>query len=234
MALRQAVLAAGVLAGFAILVGLCAWQVDRALERERGIERASERLSLPPIPVPRVFSPEEHELTPVVVRGRFDHDGERHVLTSLPPLGPGVRVVTPLQTGDGRRVLVDRGFVPERLRDRSARPEGLGDGVVEVEGVLSWPRERGFFVPEPDAETGLWFARDVAALSVAAGTEEVLVVARHSAPGGYPRADAPRPDRKNIHIEYAATWGALAVAWIVIGALLWRRERTGRPGDGPV
>ena len=232
MAPRQAVLSAGVLVGFAILAGLCAWQADRALERERNIQLAAERLSFPPIPLPGAFSPVDQELMPVFVRGTFDHDGERHVLTSLRPFGPGVRVITPLETAGGRRILVDRGFVPERLRERSTRREGLVYGLVDVEGVLSWPRERGFFVPEPDRETGLWFARDVAALSIASAAEEVLVIARHSAPGGYPRADAPQPDRRNIHVEYAATWAALAVAWIIIGGVLWRRERAGGRNRG--
>ncbi len=227
---RKAVLASGILAGFLILAGLCAWQGVRALGREDRIELAALRLSLPPAPLPAAFAPVEQELLPVRVEGRFAHSDERHVLTSLPPLGPGVRVITPLDTPDGRRVLVDRGFVPERLRDPSLRPEGQSQGSVAVEGVLSWPRERGFFVPEPDPETGLWFARDVDALAVAAGAETVLVVARDSAPGGFPRADAPEPDRRNVHIEYAATWAALAAAWLVIGGLLWRRERGGRTG----
>ena len=233
MAQRRILLAGGILAGFAVLSGLCAWQIARALERESRIQLAAERLSLAPIPLPDRFMPADQELTPVLVRGRFDHLEERHVLTSLPPLGPGVRVITPLDTADGRRILVDRGFVPERLRDRLARPESLDEGPVEVEGILSWPRERGFFVPEPDPETGLWFARDVLALASATGSEQVLVVARQSASGGFPRADAPRPDRKNIHVEYAATWAALAVAWAVIGGLLWRREVAGSRRCGP-
>ena len=229
---RHAVLSAGILAGFAILAGLCAWQVDRSLERERNIQLAVERLSLPPVPLPGTFSHADQELMPVLVRGTFEHEGELHILTSLRPFGPGVRVITPLETVDGLRILVDRGFVPERFRERSSRPEGLVSGIVDVEGVLSWPRERGFFVPEPDRNTGLWFARDVAALSVAAAAEEVLVVARHSAPEGYPRADAPRPDHRNIHVEYAATWAALALAWIIIGGVLWRRERAGGQNRG--
>ena len=200
---RQAVLSAGVLAGFAILAALCAWQVDRALERERNIQLAAERLSLPPVPLPGTFSPVDQELMPVFVRGTFDHDGERHILTSLRPFGPGVRVITPLETVGGRRILVDRGFVPERLRERSSRPEGLVSGTVNIEGVLSWPRERGFFVPEPDSETGLWFARDVAALSIAAAAEDVLVIARHSAPGGH-----PGPTRRDRTAE-TSTWSML-------------------------
>ncbi len=227
MALRGVLLASGVLTGFAVLSGLCAWQVARALEREERIQLAAERLTRSPIPLPDHFTPSEQELTPVLVRGRFDHLEERHVLTSLPPLGPGVRVITPLDTAEGRRILVDRGFVPERLRDRLNRPESQVEGLVEVEGVLTWPRERGFFVPEPDPETGLWFARDVLALANASDSEQVLVVARQSASSGFPRADAPRPDRKNIHVEYAVTWAALAVAWAVIGGLLWRREVAG-------
>ena len=222
--LRPALLASGLLVGLALLLGLTVWQVSRALEREARIELAVERLARPPVSLPRQLAPLDQEMTPVRLRGRFEHAGEQHVLFSLPPLGPGVRVITPFATADGRRVLVDRGFVPERLRPRPARAAGLPTGSVVVEGVLSWPRERGFWVPEPDPESGLWFARDVAALAVAPATEPVLVIARHSATGGFPRADAPTADRRNIHIEYALTWAALAVAWGVIGGLLWRRE----------
>ena len=229
MAPRQVVLAAGIAAGFAVLASLCAWQVARALERERNVELASARLILAPVPLPTRILPEEQELTPVQVVGRFIHAEERHVLTSQPALGPGVRVITPFETAGGRRILVDRGFVPESLRDRHDRPAGTAGDRVAVEGVLSWPRERGFFVPEPDPISGLWFARDVAALAADTGAEELLVIARHSAPGGFPRADAPLgSERRNFHVEYAATWAALAVAWLLIGGMLWRRERAQR------
>jgi len=220
------------LAGFVLLLALCLWQVDRGLGRQARNLVAAERMHQDPADLPRAYRPAMHELLPVRVSGRFDHEAERHVLSSLPPFGPGFRVITPLDMDNGRRVLVDRGFVPERLRAPESRPEGQMAGTVAVEGILVQPRERGPFVPDPDPATGIWFARDTEALAVETDSEALMIVARESADGGFPRADPPPPELRNIHVGYAWTWGLLAAGWAVISGLLWRRERRRASGVG--
>ena len=145
------------------------------------------------------------------------------MLTSVQGVGPGYRVVSAFETEAGRRILLDEGFVPDQARG-TARP-GVAMSVV---GNLHWPREVDSFTPEPDLETGLFFARDVAAMAAALGTEEVLVVARNVS-GSDPRA-TPLPVTTNgipnNHLGYAVQWFGLAAVWVGMTLFfLWRMRR---------
>ena len=51
----------------------------------------------------------------VRVEGRFDNGKERY-LYAVSDGTPGWHVITPLATAEGEVVLVDRGFVPERIQ----------------------------------------------------------------------------------------------------------------------
>lgn len=223
---RLRILQVSVGLGLALLVGLMIWQTVRATGRAARIELAEARMTQPPAALPNRPNPDDHQLTPVLVIGQFDHSRAQVVLASTPRLGPGGRIITPFHV-DGRRrpILVDRGFAPDTVLRNGVGTIAPVAGSVEVRGILLWPREVGPFTPERDAERELWFARDVDAMATMLETEPVLLVASDSGPDGWPLALPPAADQRNVHIEYAVTWGALAVAWLIIGGVLVRRER---------
>jgi surfeit locus 1 family protein len=208
------------IAGVAILVALGAWQMRR-LEWKTGlIAQIEARLAAPPAEVPAAPTPEADQYRHVRVRGEIG-PGELHVYTSAPPRGVGYRVIAPLALPDGRRILLDRGFVPIDAKDAARRV-----GPVTVEGALLWPQETDRFTAEPDRDRNIWFARDVAPMAEALGTEPVLLVAAAS---DDPDAPMPLPVTVNVrndHLQYAITWFALAVVWMLMTAyLLWRIKR---------
>ena len=59
-------------------------------------------------------------ITACASSGRFHHAKERY-LYAVSEGEPGWDVITPLETADGEMVLVDRGFVPDELKDPSSR-----------------------------------------------------------------------------------------------------------------
>jgi heme/copper-type cytochrome/quinol oxidase subunit 3/cytochrome oxidase assembly protein ShyY1 len=134
------------LIGTAILIGLGIWQVQRLAWKTgiiASIESAPRRRSRGTCPGPR---PRADRYRLVAVEGAF-LPGEAHVYTSAPPRGVGYRVVAPFETADGRRILVDRGFVPIDEKD-AARPLG----PAAVEGALVWPDETDRFTSPPDRD----------------------------------------------------------------------------------
>nr|MBA3325768.1 SURF1 family protein [Paracoccaceae bacterium] len=147
--------------------------------------------------------------------------GELHVYTSAPPFGVGYRVIAPMAIADGRRILIDRGFVPVDAKD-APRPAG----PLTVEGALMWPDETDGFTSTPDREKNIWFARDVDLMAAALETAPVMLVAAVS---DDPAAPMPLPVGVNIrndHLGYAITWFGLATVWAVMtGYLLWRIKR---------
>ena len=122
---------------------------------------------------------------------------------------------------DGRRVLLDRGFVPIGEKD-AAR----GTGPIAVTGSLAWPQETDSFTSPPDRAKNIWFARDVPLMAAALDTLPVMIVVAES---DAPDAPMPLPVTVNIpndHLQYAITWFLLAVVWtLMTGYLLYRIKR---------
>jgi surfeit locus 1 family protein len=210
--------------GGAVLVSLGVWQLQRLAWKEGVLDEISTRIEAAPVALPAAPEAERDQYLPVEVTGTFTGQG-LDVLVSRKQSGAGYRVIAVLET-DGRRVLVDRGFLPERLRD-TPRP-GPDAGAVAVRGNLLWPDEVDGFTPPPDARTGLWFARDLPAMAQALGTEPVLVVQRaaslqDAAVEAMPVDTAGIP---NDHLGYAVQWFGLAAVWVGMTAfLLWRIRR---------
>ncbi|MCB1371562.1 MAG: SURF1 family protein [Rhodobacteraceae bacterium] len=208
------------LGGVAILLALGIWQVQRLAWKTEIIDRIEARLAADPVPLPAAPSPGEDQFLRVRATGRIGGP-ELHVYTSAPPRGVGYRVIVALELAEGRRILLDRGFVPIEEKD-AARHEG----EITVEGALLWPQETDYFTSEPDRAKNVWFARDVDLMADALRTEPVLLVVSAS---DDPAAPMPLPVTVNIpndHLGYAITWFGLALVWAVMtGYLLWRIKR---------
>nr|WP_243730677.1 SURF1 family protein [Rubellimicrobium sp. CFH 75288] len=210
------------LVGVAILASLGVWQLRRLEAKEALIAAIEARIAAAPVAIPPAPDPLADRFLPVAVEGALPGQ-EAPVLTTLGGRGPGYRIVAVLESAEGRRVLVDLGFVPEADRDRTRRAER-----VRVVGNLAWPDETDRFTPRPDPEANTWFARDVTAMAAALGTEPVLVVARSVEP---PLGPVPVPldasGVRNDHLGYAVTWFGLAAVWAVMSGALalrtWRR-----------
>jgi surfeit locus 1 family protein len=209
-------------AGCAVLVGLGVWQVQRMYEKRAQLDAMTAGISEPAIPVPTDLMPERDRFRPVTATGRFT--GETlYVLSGQPMIGAGVQVISVLQMPDGRRLLVDRGFLSDDDKDK---PLQVTD--VTVQGNLMWPRDSNAYTPPPDAKTGLWFARDAQAMSAALHTEPTFIVARAPTGDGIEAMPVDTSSIPNDHWGYAITWFSLAAVWAVMtAALLWRiRQRT--------
>ena len=204
------------LAGFAVLCSLGLWQVQR-MEWKRGyLAEIEARIAAAAVTLPRVPDPATDRYLPVFAQGAFTGEA-LEVLSSTNLGGVGVRVVEVFET-DGRRVLVDRGYLPE-----AARTTLRGVTEARVEGNLHWPQDSDRFTPPPDAATGLWFARDVAAMAQALGTEPTLIVARSPTGDGIAPMPVDTSGIPNDHWGYAITWFSLAAVWAGMTAfLLWR------------
>lgn len=216
------------LAGAAVLLALGFWQLGRLEQKLEIIAMIEARIGAEPVALPAAPEPEAHRYLPVAVAGRYT--GEvAHVLSSTREGGPGSRVMAVLETQDMRRILVDRGYIPEARR--AAPGVRWESGPVTVTGNLDWPVDSDSFTPAPDLGRVLWFSRDVAPIAAHLGTEDVLIVKRRDdAPliAGLSAQPIAGAAVRNDHREYAITWFSLAAVWLGMTAyLLWRiRRRT--------
>lgn len=212
------------LVGTAVLAGLGLWQLERLEWKQGLIAELDARLAAEPVALPAAPDPEEDNFLRVAVAGETGAEA-LYVLTSERPWGAGFRVIAPLDlAGEDRSVLVDLGYIPERLKG-----EAVADGkTAEVTGALFWPREADSFTPPPDRAENIWFARDPAEMAGALGTAPLLVVADAHDLGEWPKPRRLGVNLRNDHLGYAITWFSLAAIWAVMSLALARRERRGR------
>lgn len=208
------------LIGTAVLIALGLWQVQR-LDWKRGIlDSIGTRIAADPVAVPPAPIPAEDQYRRVEASGVIGA-GEIHVYTASPSGGVGYRVIAPFTLTDGRRILIDRGFVPIGEKD-AARPVG----PISVLGSLLWPDDGALASNPPDLARNIWIGRDLPAMASEMGTEPLLIVAAETDPADGP---APLPVTVNIpnsHLEYAVTWFGLAAVWAGMTLwLLWRIKR---------
>ncbi len=210
--------------GAAILISLGVWQMQRLAWKEGILAQIEAKISADPVALPLLPTKEADQYLPVTLTGTFTGEG-LDVLVSRKEIGAGFRVIAVMET-DGRRVLIDRGFL--RDEDRAAPRPGAQAGAVTINGNFLWPVEVDSFTPPPDPKTGLWFARDLPAMAKALNTEPLLVVQWTSSLDD-PKVEAMPVDTTNIpndHLGYAIQWFGLAAVWLgMTGYLLWRIKR---------
>ena len=209
-------------AGFAVLCGLGIWQIQRLYEKRGQLDAIIAGISTPAVALPESPNPDTDRYRPVTAEGRFTNE-QLYVLSGKAMIGAGVRVVSVLQTTDGRRILVDRGFLPDAEKHKT-----LTVTNVKISGNLMWPQDSNSYTPPPDTKTGLWFARDTAAMAALLNTEATLIVANAPTGDGIEAIGVDASTIPNDHQGYAITWFSLAFVWALMTvALAWRiRQRT--------
>lgn len=228
---RFGMVAVGIL-GVITLVALCVWQVQRLSWKQDVITTLQGRLSAEPVPLPETFDRETLEFSRVQVTGQFTDQVGKHgfvdapLLSSVRPYGPGYHVIQPFTLVNGRRIMVDRGFAPVATKNRhgaAAVATPAPADFITLVGALRWPDETS---AHPYGENdNVWTYRDLSVMADLFDTEEVLIIAEtNTAVVDWP---LPQPlvavKIRNNHMEYALTWGALAIAWaIMTGWLAFR------------
>ena len=214
----------------ALLIGLGLWQVQRLHWKEALIARVESRISEPAAPLDDVLSHglANAEWRHVSVHGALQNDDELYLFAPSQAGQPGYHVVTPLLLEGGSAVLIDRGFVPEDLKNPTARPKGQPAGDVTVTGVLRLSEAPGLFTPAPDQAHRAWYVKDLPSMAEAAGVTlraPIIIEADDTPnPGEYPKGGQTRVDFPNNHLQYALTWFGLALVLAVIYLLYHRKQ----------
>ena len=127
------------------LVALGVWQLERLEWKEALIEERQSRSGAPAIALPTDLSqPDNLQFQAVRVQGRLLHDRELYLAARAFNGEIGLHVVTPLALDDGRILLFDRGWIPDKRRDPATRPEGQLAGTLELTGLVRLPGWSGF------------------------------------------------------------------------------------------
>ncbi|WP_099826748.1 SURF1 family protein [Oceaniglobus indicus] len=207
--------------GCAVLIALGVWQVQRLTWKQEVLSQIESRIAADPVPLPAAPQAGDDRYLPVQIAGQTTGD-ELHVLASVKEMGAVYRVISAVDTVEGRRVLVDLGVIATPAKDAPRPPQ-----EVAIIGNLHWPEETDGFTPDPDRDANIWFARDVAAMSAALRAEPFMIVARAITPDvpGITPLPVGTEGIPNDHLQYAMTWFSLALIWAGMTAFLLSRMR---------
>ena len=226
----------------AVLLLLGAWQVERLAWKEDLLARIDARRAAAPLLISgradiAALEAEKHDFHRAVLSGRF---GDEVVFwfTQIEnqPTGlsrnekAGYHMLVPFYLKDGSTVLVDRGFIPQRLIDIPAPPPPQGEMSFAV--VLRWPDMRGRFDNADDPARNLFYVRDPKAigshwqLDLPAMLGEAAITNESWPRGGQTRLSMP-----NNHLQYAVTWFGLAIVLVIISGL-WHIRHWKMQGRG--
>jgi cytochrome oxidase assembly protein ShyY1 len=220
--------------GFAILIGLGLWQLERKAWKESLIATVTERAAAAPAGLPPQASwskldPADSEFRRVRLRVDYPPDARSAWLyigsSALRDdiKSPGYFVFSPARLPGGGIVVVNRGYV----QDRTVAP---APGPGEIVGYLRWPEKPSWFVSDHDSAGDIWFVRDPVLMAKVLGWGEVAPFYVDQE-GPVPAAGQPRPgplkvNLRNDHFNYALTWFSLAAALFGVFAVwLWKRVR---------
>lgn len=223
--------------GVILMLGLVAlgwWQMERRAWKHDLIARVEARIHTAPLPLAALdgLAPDEKEYRRVTVSGRFIPTREV-LVRAVTGLGGGYWVLTPLITGDGRTVLINRGFVPPELRNPQTRGKPPA-GPVTITGLARLSEPGGAFLRDNDPQADRWYSRDIDAMASALGLDGVASVFVDAGVGPsdtYPVGGLTVVQFRDTHLVYALTWFALAVM-VAAGLFLLIRYEMHPQGPG--
>ncbi|MEN3792502.1 SURF1 family protein [Fulvimarina sp. MAC3] len=220
---------------FTIFVSLGIWQVERRAWKLELIAAVEERATAVPVNAPgpnqwASLSFEADEYRHVAVTGEFVK-GSDALVQATTDYGFGYWLMTPLETGRGFTVFVNRGFVPSRDLAGSIEPPA---GDVTLAGLLRMSQPGGAFLRSNDPVSGRWYSRDIAAIAETEGISGPVAPyfidvegMAETVPSGsnpsYPVGGLTVTQFRNSHLSYALTWFALAGLTLLGTAIVVKR-----------
>lgn len=206
---------------FICLLLLGNWQIER-LEWKLGlIEQIEARAFMDPVSLPfNVSNLDNLEYLSVSMTGRFSNNQEMTKYSVGPNGEPGYDLYTPLAGIDGKVIIVNRGWVPEALKEQIDRPQTLVQNEVSVLGLLRKPSKKLWYGPENEPENNNWFYGDLDGMARAHYLLEVypmyMFASRDEGDRSFPVAGRTEFNIVNNHLDYVLTWFGLAIVLVVI------------------
>jgi len=204
------------LLGVLVFLGLGIWQLERRVWKLDLIARVDQRIHAPVVDAPGPatwadINAADYEYRHVRLTGQFQ--GDNTLVQAVTELGGGYWVLTPMRSGSGFTVVVNRGFVPQERKAEFEQENAALTAPATVDGLLRISEPGGGFLRSNDPAANRWYSRDVAAIAKAHGLTDVapfFIDAGPSGPDSWPRGGLTVVKFRNAHLVYALTWFALA------------------------
>jgi len=203
------------------LLQLGFWQVERLEWKLSLLDKIEARAKGAPVALPLdIVDIDELEYLRVLVTGTFDNEHELTMYSVGPNGQPGYDLYTPLVISDEKQIIINRGWVPEQLKEVNTRPDSQIHGEISVTGLLRKPWGKLWYGPENEPDNNMWFYGDVINMSktmkISNSFAMYLYAEKELNNNRFPIAGRTEFNIVNNHLDYALTWFGLAIVLVGI------------------
>ena len=143
------------------------------------IAKFEDRILQVPLPLPPRVDPsaiKDFDYRRVQTTGVLQHQQEMLIGPRVHDGKDGFLVVTPLKRdGSSSTILVNRGWIPKKLKRQGDRKAGLPLGPISIEGLLREPWKKNMFTPDNHPELGQFYFPDVEQMAKFTGSDPVWI-----------------------------------------------------------
>ena len=216
-----------------ILISLGTWQVYRLIWKNSLISNYLYKFNNEIIKYDKSFSfNDEFEYRRINIKGRFINEKEILIIGKTFEGNVGFHLITPFITKEEKLLLINRGWISEKLKLRSSRSFSLIEEDIVIDGIIRRPQKKGYFVPENDPIGNFWFTIKPYQIEKALKLESFdlekkfyVDVIRDKGKLKLPIGVSGSPNFRNQHLTYAFTWYSLAITLIIVYFVFHFKEK---------
>ena len=216
-----------------ILIFLGTWQVYRLIWKNSLISNYLYKFNNEIIKYDKSFSfIDEFEYRRINIKGRFINEKEILIIGKTFEGNVGFHLITPFITKEEKLLLINRGWISEKLKLRSSRSFSLIEEDIVIDGIIRRPQKKGYFVPENDPIGNFWFTIKPYQIEKALKLESFdlekkfyVDVIRDKGKLKLPIGVSGSPNFRNQHLTYAFTWYSLAITLIIVYFVFHFKEK---------
>ncbi len=222
------------------------WQIDRLQWKENLITQVAKFKDQQPEEFSiKNYDPEKDLFKKVYLFGAFQNDQEmlldaKYFDESREKASLGYHVITPFITTEGVVVFVNRGWIPEDMKDQDKRKDSLVTALIEtpLEGMIRESHgEAPWYMPHNVPEKNVWFWIDLPEMTKKLKEDSDIenanikpILIQQTVPTAFNDFKYPVPisgdiEFYNQHMIYIITWFSLA--FVVLGMWAWWSKKQG-------
>lgn len=210
-----------------LLFGLSFWQFERLSWKQDLIKEVTEQSKLASVDIPSYVELKGMLYRKVKLKGEFIHNQEIHMYGGSREFKGenGYYIFTPMHLEDGRIIVINRGWVPEKKKLAINRPETIVKGIVEIEGAIMQSEKKPLYVHDNQPDRNLWFYANLDEMKGFLKDQiEGFYILAKDVPKASPRGRNLDLQLRNHHLGYALTWLFSGIGLMVIYIMYHRKK----------
>ena len=201
-----------------LFCSLGTWQLYRLQWKQELISQISEGLKSTPI---RYSQKINKDYQKVILVGKYDFKNQIYLYSLNDKGQPGFDVVTPFETINEENVLINRGWIKKKFKNRS----NIDITSKKITGMLRQVNRANIFTPDNDINKNIWFSinlEDVEKITDKKFNKFIVYLEDKNI--NIPKPKKITVDVPNNHLKYSITWYSISIS-ILFYYLYFRKKK---------